>query len=270
MSSNIKVDNLQYFDRSKDVEYIISVGHTAPTSNSINVTQNNYTIVNNNIDAVSGNYSSAVILTEYNTVPSSSISSNNLSTLRFEYGGLALYPYHNFYEIHYPAEMKPINNQIVLFSNIVDYKNPTEVVEYSINGFSGDIYGFDVSDMSNPKQLSNIANTGGFFIFKAAEDSAIANTKKYFIAGTNNVPIIENISMINLRDVNSSLYSNSDMIVITADEFINSANRFAEYRSKQSNIKVSVVPLSKIYAEFSYSRVDLVAVRNYIQYAYEY
>jgi hypothetical protein len=165
--------------------------------------------------------------------------------------------------------MIPINNQIVFFSNIVDFTQPTELVEYSINGFNGTIYGFDVTNMSQPKLLTNTANTGGFYIFKRNESTGTHSIRKYFISASVSTPTIESISLLNLRKINDNQYSNVDMIVISPDEFLESANSFAQYRTKQSGLKVSVVPISKIYAEFSYSRLDLAAIRNYVQYAYE-
>jgi hypothetical protein len=225
-------------------------------------------IKNLNMTAVTGSYSSAHINTFYASVPSTDISLNR-SALKFEYSGLAINPFHNFYEIHYPSDMLAMNNQITFFSRIVDFTQATELAEYNIRGFSGNIYGFDVTDMTHPKLLTNIANTGGFYVFRRNEDSTAAAIKKYFISASVSTPSIENISFLNLRNINDSKYSNVDMIVVSADEFIESANNFAEYRAKQSGLKISVVPLSKIYAEFSYSRLDLAAIRNYIQYAYE-
>ncbi|MCL2040038.1 MAG: type IX secretion system sortase PorU [Bacteroidetes bacterium] len=269
LNNNSLIDNLHNFNRNGNVEYVFSVGHTAPNSQNITIYQGSNQIFSRAIDnGTPGDYTNARVITHYVTAPASQIASDNRSVLRFNYSGLSLYPYHNFYEIHYPSDMIPINNEITLYSNIADYNSNEEIVEYSINGFSGSrIYGFDVSDMSSPKLLTNIANTGGMYIFKHKENKS--NIRKYFISATTITPIIESITLLNLRDVNDNYYANSDVIVISPDEFLESARNYAEYRTKQSGYKISVVPINKIYAEFSYCRLDLVAIRHYIQYAYE-
>ena len=275
MDANPIVRLLPNFNRTGNVEFLLSVGHTNPVRSSIKIFQGNDLIVNEFMDSVKGTWTSAYNYTYNRSIPASQIGTDNRCILRFEYGGSPLFPFHNFYEIHYQSDLVPIENEITFYSDIVDFAsggNEAGITEYSINGFtsaSGNtaIYGFDVSDMSNPKLLENIANTGGFFIFRAEESPQ--NVKKYFIASKTNFPSIEKISLLNLRNTNDAKLANADIIVITPDEFISSANRYAEYRSKQSNYKVSVVPIKKIYDEFSYGRLDLGAVRDYIQYCYE-
>jgi hypothetical protein len=270
ISNNVpQIDNLYNFNKNGNVEYIFSVAHTSPQSNNISVYQGNYKLVEGTMQAITNVYEYAKIYTYYVSSPSSQIASDNRSVLKFNYSGMSLYPFYNFYEIHYPSDMLSINNEITLYSNIATYTNSTtpEIVEYSVNGFSGNIYGFDVSDMSHPKLLKNIANTGGMYIFKQKEIES--NIRKYFISSNLQTPNIEEIILLNLRNINDENYTNVDVIVISPDEFLESAKNYADYRSKKSGFKISVVPINKIYAEFSYGRLDLTAVRNYIQYAVE-
>ena len=269
LNNNSLIDNLHNFNRNGNVEYVFSVGHTAPQDQNLTVYQGSNQILNIVMaNGIPNSYAHARVVTNYVSAPASQISSDNRSVLRFNYSGLSLYPYHNFYEIHYPSNMVPINNEITLYSNIANYNTTDEVVEYSINGFNGNrIYGFDVSNMSSPKLLTNIANTGGMYIFKHKENKS--NIRKYFISSNTITPNIEAVTLLNLRDLNDNYYSNVDVIVISPDEFLESARNYAEYRTKQSGYKISVVPINKIYAEFSYCRLDLMAIRHYIQYAFE-
>ena len=262
------IDNLHNFNGKGNVEYVLSFAHTNPQSSSLSVYQGTNKILDKPMSVVDGSLTTARIFTEYVTTSPTQIGSDNRSVLRFEYNGQSLYPFHNFYEIHYTSNMIPINNEIQLYSNIATFNNSQEIVEYSINGFNGsNIYGFDVSDMSAPELLTNVANTGGIYIFKHKETNS--DIKKYFVSSNILSPNIEEITLLNLRNVSDEYYSNVDVIVITPDEFVESAKNYAAYRNKQSGFKVSVVPINKIYAEFSYGRLDLVGVRNYIQYAVE-
>src|SRR5690606_29061275 len=127
--------------------------------------------------------------------------------------------------------------------------------EYNINGFTGDIFGFDVTNPSDPKLLYNNALTGGMFIFKV--DIPKDKYNRYFLASKIKKPVVlEKIEMDNLRGRDA----NADVIVITHEALIPSAKKFDEYRSKQSNYNTTVVSVNKIYNEFSHSRCDLTAI----------
>ena len=268
LTNLVKENLLSNFARKGDVEYVISVAHTAPNAGNITVTVNNNITKNFSLNACSGT-TSAIIQTGYFKMPATSIPANNRNTLKFAYNGTPIYPYLNFYEIHYKSELVPIDNEIVFYSNIVDFDavNKSGIAEYNIKNFTGEIFGFDVTNMSNPVFISNISTTNGIFSFKANEK--YENVKKYFISSKMYIPQIEKIDMLNLRSIKNK-YSNADIILITANEFIESANKYAEYRTKQSNVKVSVVPIQKIYNEFSFGRLDLVAIKDYIQYCNTY
>jgi hypothetical protein len=84
------------YNRTDDVEYIISIGHTAPTIETLKVYQGGKLIKDSNIGNIAGSYEYAKLRTFYTAVSSTDISLDNRSVLRFEYGGLALYPFHNF------------------------------------------------------------------------------------------------------------------------------------------------------------------------------
>ncbi|MDR0927531.1 MAG: type IX secretion system sortase PorU [Ignavibacteria bacterium] len=268
------VDYLPNFNRTGNVEFLLSYAHTAKMSNTMRVYQGNELILSETMTSVDDSYEGAKIWTKFATIPSNLMGSDNRSVLKFEYSGSPVYPFHNFYEIHYKSDFVPIDNEITFFSDINNELNDATkssegVAEYSISGFNGTIYGYDVTDASNPKLLSNIATTGGFFVFRYLEKLDSLNVHKYYVASKFNIPSIEEINPIDLRDVNSEQYANADVIVITPSNFIQSATSYAQYRSNQSNYKVSVVQLDKIYAEFSYGRLDLAAIRNYIQYCFE-
>ena len=278
LANLVKENFLPNFAREGDVEYVVSVAHTAPatvvsTSRNITVTANNNVTRSFTMEPVNG-YASARISTRYFKTPASTIPANNRNTLRFDYNGTPIYPYLNFYEIHYKSALVPIDNEITFYSDIIDFDTTKSgIAEYNIKNFSGEIFGFDVTNMSNPIFIPNVATSNGngtsdgTFSFIYAENSE--NIRKYFIASKLHIPQIERMDMLNLRNTNNK-YANADVILITPNAFIESANKYAEYRTKQSNLKVSVVPIQKIYEEFSYGRLDLAAIRDYIQYCNAY
>ena len=91
---------------------------------------------------------------EYFNVPIDMIPLDNRAVLNIEYSGSNTgIPYLNYYELHYPREFVPIDGEINFFSDT----NQAGITEYNINLFTGDIFGFDVTNPSNPKLLYNNA-----------------------------------------------------------------------------------------------------------------
>lgn len=158
----------------------------------------------------------------------------------------------DFFEIEYPAQLVAHNNSLEFFSN-----QTIGLTEYSINGFSGEILGADVTDRSNPKFLTNSASTGGMFIFRANEDSI---PSRYYISSNFRTPSIEKITWSNLRWMKSG----ADVIVITPTAFRNSADKFKKYRESQKELSVTVVNVEDINNEYGSGIADPTAIRDFI------
>ncbi len=253
-----KVDILHDLVRDKeDILYFVSLAHKSPTTQTFTIYQNKDKLGNVKLTAASEN---ARMSQQYFSYPSSGIGSDNRSTLNFEYSSTTSTPYFDFYEVHYPRSFVPVDNEITFFTDTLD----SGITEYTINGFTSEIYGFDVTDMSNPKLLTNKATTGSFFTFKSDNTDYTKKYKRFFVASKMNTPAIESITLSNLRGRND----NADVIVITNQLLKESAEKYAKYRSAQSNLNTIVVTLEEIYNEFSHSRTDLTAIRDYVQYCY--
>ena len=61
----------------------------------------------------------------------------------------------------------------------------------------------------------------------------------------------------------------ADLLIITAPEFLESANRLAQIHVVEDGIKVQVATTDAIYNEFSSGKQDLVAIRSYIRMMYD-
>lgn len=196
------------------------------------------------------------------SVDASAIPSDNRSTLKFTYransGSSGANGYVDFFEIHYPAEMAAINNELEFSSN----PGMSGITEYAFNQFSGDLRGYDVTNRTNPLKLQNTASTGGMFIFRTQLDSTAP--KRFFISGSYRTPELQKISLANLRDD----MANADLILIVPQEFRSTADAYKQYRDSQGELSVKVVNVEDIYNEFGGGLPDISSIRNYIGYAY--
>jgi hypothetical protein len=71
-----------------------------------------------------------------------------------------------------------------------------------------------------------------------------------------------------LANQNLHALSNPDGFIITHPDFMEEANRLAEFHRKKDNLKIHVVSVLQIYNEFSGGTPDLCAVRDFLRVFY--
>jgi hypothetical protein len=208
----------------------------------------------------SNNYVDANSTNRYDSIPSTALSSDNRSILKFSYtnnsGASASEALFDWFEIHYPRECVANNGEIELFTD----PSLLGIAEYSINGFGQQIYAFDVTDRRNPVMMQNTSSTGGLFIGKA--DVQQGKPLRWFVSSSFKSPKIEPVETHDLI----ANFANTDVVVITHKELLESAEKFAAYR-KTTGLSAAVVTTEQIYNDFSGGMQDVAAVRNFIGYA---
>ncbi len=257
----IFTEQLYNLDRKGDILYRASVAHRANDYGTFSIFENNKAIMDINLNPVSG-YNDANRQYGTSIQAASIISSDDRSILKFSYknsGGSSALGYFDWYEIHYPAFLLPVDDEIYYYTS----PELSGLTEYSINNFSNNnIYGFNVGDPANPRQIKNISTTGGMFVFRVNLEKK--HPQRYFISAKIKTPALESIKIANLR----SDFANSDLVVITSPLLIKSANNYKNYREKQSNISVSIVTTDDIYNEFNAGMLDPVAIRDFLAFAF--
>lgn len=260
------MDILYNLKRDENIIYRISLAHRATQLGAAGrfiVKQSGKQILSLILNDTYGDYVHINRSIQKVTAPADFIGADGRSVLTIEYSNsfAGAVPYFDFYEIHYPREFIPINDELAFFSD------PTKsgIAEYRINGFTGNpIIGIDLSNLREPVLLENLAKTGGMFIFRKNESRNIPS--RYFISSKlKAVQSIEPITLANLRGTIKDV----DVIVITHPQFIESANEYANYRRNNNNLKVAVVKTDDIYKEFSSCIPDLTAIRDFIAYVYQ-
>ncbi|MBI3258117.1 MAG: type IX secretion system sortase PorU [Ignavibacteriae bacterium] len=258
---------LQNLVKNGEILYRYAVAHRSAKNGSFAITENGTTLDTVQIPGVNQNNNSSNYTESYSVVgsakiPASAIATDNRSVLKFTYsntGSSSASGLMDWFEIQYPRECIAINNEMEFLSDVTLNGG----TEYSLNGFSGEIFGFDATNRAQPKMLKNFASTGGMFIVRS--DLAAGTPKRFYISSTLKTPrLLETADVADLR----SNFANTDVVVITHKSLLESAVKFKEYRESQKELSVSVVTTEQIFNEFSGGMTDVTAIRDFLAFAY--
>ncbi len=138
---------------------------------------------------------------------------------------------------------------------------------YQLRGFSGTPMVWDVSNPDSYEWLG-ITSAGGNheFQFDASIDSEPREIIA-FTAATATTLLPENFSTVSNQDLHG-ISGYPDLVIVTPEIFIDSANRLAGHR-RQDGLDVQVVLVDQIYNEFSGGVPDMRAIRDYFKFLYD-
>ncbi len=140
------------------------------------------------------------------------------------------------------------------------------VTEFRVNGASSQTIVWDLTDIYNIRQL-NTYSTGEGIAFKAATDTL----HEFVVFDQGLAFLTPQIDQSDKTVANQNLHEIQPhkMIIITAPEFIDQAERLAEFHRQKDNFSVYVATTSEIYNEFSSGMRDVSALRNFVRSLYE-
>jgi hypothetical protein len=246
---------LHDLDRNGEIKYRFALAHKSTSNGVFNIYENNESIGTIALNA-NGSYIAANRGFRDVVIPASKIASDNRSIIKFQYQNslISSIGYFDYYELAYPRSFFAVNNSIKFIAD----KGKIGLTEYNMNGFNGEIFGFDISDIKNPKLLTNKSTTGGMYSFIYD----ISNTKLnvFYVSSNLKKAKLEKIEIKNLRE-NSD---NAKIVVITHPDLYESALKFKEYRSNTSGKKVEVYKTNHIYNEYSATIPDVTAIRDFM------
>lgn len=254
-------DVLFNLDRSQPVFARFALAHRSDKYGKFTIFQNNEKLTEQIITSVSLKYYEHAKKETYNvSFDSKLIPPDNRSVFKVTYSNIeapnTAIPFLDYYEIHYPRSFFAIDNELSFIADT----SLKELTEYSINGFSGEIIGFDLTDLRNPKLLKNLSNTNGLFVFRTKNNDY--KIHRYYISGKTRKP---NLSLTTIEDIFSE--KDFEILLITDKSLLNSANKYKQYRSSRGQ-KVKIVTTEQIYNNMNAGTLDLTAIRNYIQQMY--
>jgi len=173
--------------------------------------------------------------------------------------------YYDFYEILYKRTFASAEGNVLRFNG----KDTNAIVEYRPSGFNtGDVKVFDVTDPYQTKLITPYSYSGGQVKFQAATIENRPN--EYYVIGGQNFKTPSAVTRTANQNLKGNLAAGADMIVFYPKEFSSAANKYKNYRenSNFNSLKVALVDVEQVYNEFSGGKVDPVAMRNFIKYAY--
>lgn len=253
--------------REGEIEYTFALAHEASNTGYFTAYENDKEIGKYMVYSSNGNYNVANRTIQRSTIDASYVASDDRSSIRIEYensNASSSTPYFDYFEIQYPRYFSAEDNSLGFDSD--PYMEG--VTEFTVNGFSGNVYGFDVSDKSHPQLLENISSTGSIFRFKT--ELQLSQAKRFYISGNIKATEPEKINLEGIR----WKHEDADMIVITHPSLESSAKEYEQYRETTynyltgQNFKVQVVTLDDIYNEFAYGIKDITAIRDYVAHVY--
>ncbi len=173
--------------------------------------------------------------------------------------------YYDFYEILYKRSFASADGNVLHFNGI----DTSGTVEYRPSGFtSTDVKVFDVSSSSQVKMITPISFSGGQVKFQATHAENFPN--EYYVIGGQNYKTPASVTRTANQNLKGNLSAGADMVVFYPKEFVNAANRYKNYRENSgfNSLKVALVDVEQVYNEFAGGKLDPVAMRNFMRYAY--
>ncbi|HBC46556.1 MAG TPA: hypothetical protein DCZ43_05875, partial [candidate division Zixibacteria bacterium] len=141
-------------------------------------------------------------------------------------------------------------------------------IQYNLSQVISPFYLFDIGDRNNPVELTGTLNGSNLSFI---DTLSATSHKRYCLTSRNRLKspgAVTLYQMDNLRDV-SRPQNRADEIIITYDGFYDQAVTLANHRQQSYGLATRVVKISDIYNQFSYGLVDVVAIRDFLKYAYE-
>ena len=141
-----------------------------------------------------------------------------------------------------------------------------KVCKFVISNANSSVMVWDVTSPTHP-YLMPTTLSGSSLYFTANTDSI-----KHFIAFTVDScpePVFKGTETGEVDNQNlHGISASTDMMVITAPEFLQVAQNFADFHKSYDNFNVSVATTIQIYNEFSSGMKDVSAIRNFIRMVY--
>lgn len=233
------------------------VGHKGSKQGTFTVQENGNTVAQRVVPEVP-KYMDTYTVATSGLVNAGSMQSDSRSVLKFNYEcadrvstGII-----DWFELHYPRAMIADGGTFEFWTD----PSLQGVTQYSVNGFGGEVYCYDVTNAWSPKLEINSGN-GETFVLKT--ELTANSPKRFFISSAIQGTSLEKVTYKNYKGKTEG----ADMVVISHPSLLKSANAYKDYRSAKDNMKVLVVTTDELFNEFSYGAQDPSAIRNFLSYA---
>nr|WP_196890479.1 type IX secretion system sortase PorU [Aureivirga marina] len=232
----------------------------SPTNSSARIYANNENIFNLSF----GTITSSTLASE-ETNSRTITASGNAVSVNIDYnnnGNPSARGYLDYIEIYGKKKLISTNKQFSFRS--FEAKNTNGVVTFQIQNATNLTSVWDVTNHISPAVVP-LNTSGSSKTFKAN-----GNELRQYVALENNdyyTPTLLNTSLVPNQNLHS--LENIEYLIVTSNELVNQAERLANYHQTNSNLNSVVVPLDKIYNEFSSGSPDITGIRDFVKHLYE-
>jgi len=182
----------------------------------------------------------------------------------------------DYYEISYTKNLKMEDNYLAL-------SLPQENIEYTVNVTNvsnNELQIFQIRDFDQASKITNYVYAISSLSFVAISDTdgtkfCIVSNGGYIIPDVIDEKIRPTV-YLNGAEItksflrNDSTFANTEAIIITPVQFWDKAKELADVHIQYDGLNVMVVNINDIYDEFSWGLADVVAVRYFLNYGFDY
>ncbi|MBC8383002.1 MAG: hypothetical protein H8E22_04215, partial [Candidatus Cloacimonetes bacterium] len=183
--------------------------------------------------------------------------------------------YFDYYEISYTKNLKMEDNYLSL-------SLPQENIEYTVNVTNvsnNELQIFKIEDFDRASKITNYDYASSSLSFVAISDTA---GTKFCIVSNGGYIIPEVIEekfkplvYLNGTEIRSylrddSTLANTEAIIITPEQFWEKSKELADVHVEYDGLNVMVVNINDIYDEFAWGLPDVVALRYFLKYGFDY
>ncbi len=161
-----------------------------------------------------------------------------------------------------------VRRKLVFSGGQMDFRDAQSVsfngiAKFNLSGLSSGVQVWEVTDIGAVKKI-NLTGSGSnrSFVNNAEElrEYVVFDGSQFFTPSR----AVGKVARQNLHTVEVP-----DMILITHPNFIEEANRLAEFRLTNDGLDVKVVLIEEVYNEFSSGTPDITAIRDYMKMYYD-
>ncbi|MBN8578930.1 MAG: type IX secretion system sortase PorU [Cytophagales bacterium] len=251
---------------NSEIKLVSHVMAQSVTPSSFAVAYNNNTILTQPVVAIPNTRYGVKGIVKADTiiVSSSSVGAGNAAAqdIRYQFTkgspGLSV-GYLDFFFLTWKRQLTLSGAQLI-FRSPESLEAP--MATYEIANATTALEVWDVTDAENAvQQQGNIV--AGKFTFAAPSES-LKTFCAFNPSQLSNAQFEGKVENQNLRGATAPV-----LLVLTHSSLLAEANRLASYRQQQLNIATKVVPVDKIYNEFSGGKQDVTAIRDFIRSYYQ-
>lgn len=139
---------------------------------------------------------------------------------------------------------------------------PGKIAEFTLSNASAAVTVWDVTNRADVRAVQP-KMSGSDLVFRLRTDSI-----REFVAFSGNVfPAVSFIQKVDNQDLHST--GTYDYIIIAPEVFLEPAERLAQFHRDHNGLSAVVVPLARVYNEFSSGMQDITAIRDFVKMIYD-